>query len=117
MTFRDLMARHARRTLTDPNKFGESITYHFASGDPDRTVPALVNRQGRIRDDDADLSHEVAHVLLPVEDSDQENGIPGVAKGDEITLPIASETSTPVRARVTRQLDAYPGAFTVEVVA
>lgn len=112
MTLRDLMAQHARE-VTRLDHLGEPVTIHPVSGDPDRIVNAVVNRQvlEPYGDDPRDTATiQAATVFVSFQD------LPFVDDGDEITMPIRLGAA-PVRCRIAEVVDSDELGWTLRVVA
>lgn len=111
MTLRELMARHAKGIMTDPDHFGETAIYHFGDGSPDRTVRCTVNRLGRIQDQDGQVGFLQANVFIPSDDTD---GVTAVSAQDEITV-VMQEGQAAVRTKITDVLSQDVSGFLIEV--
>jgi len=113
VTLRELMARHARTTLTRHDHFGEEVTYRLKAGGPDRVVRAVVNRLDV--EPGAPNVPQVAKlraiVAIPV---DATVGITAVVPGDKILLSMRLGAA-PELARVRRIESQDEGMIVVEV--
>lgn len=114
MTLRDLQAYHARGILTDPAHHGELVTYTPAGGDA-RQVRAVVDRLGRVFDDDTrTVAHWRAVVFVP---ADADVGVLEVAPGDQVQLALTDGGAQLVTCRVVDVQAQDAGGWRFEVVA
>lgn len=115
MSLRDLMAAHAAElTRTDHN--GETATYRFHNGDPDRTVQVVVDRQAlsTLGADEVDsVTIQEATVFIPYSTT---IGVTTIDEGDTIELPIRYGNPAVV-CRIAEELSSGPNGFLVRVVA
>jgi hypothetical protein len=113
MTLRETMARDARRTLTRLDHFGELVTYVFKNGDPDRVVPAVVNRQDiePAQTNVPQVGRRRAVVAIPFHDVD---GVQTYVQGDRIELALRLGEAA-VQARIRRVVSQDEGMWEFEV--
>ena len=116
MTLRDLAARHARSILGNTQGgFAESVTYRFASGDPDRVFAAMVKRldlQPATPSSRASTRRRV-QIEIPRHAT---AGVTSIAKGDSV-LVATREGEDPVECQLVRIVSQDSALFVVEVEA
>lgn len=114
MTLRELMARHARTTLTRLDHFGEEATYVFTNGTT-RTVRCVVDRLGRVPSapNVPQIAKLRAHVAIPV---DATVGITAYTPGDKMELAMRLGAA-PVTVKVTEPISTDEGMIVLEVEA
>ena len=114
MTFRSMMARHARHMLGNASTgHAEPVTYRFASGDPDRTFDAIVRRL--YLEPSTPQSRQVSKRRCEVElPRDAEIGVLDWAKGDSIVLPVG-DGEAPAQCRIKRAVRQDSSLLVLEV--
>lgn len=115
MTLRELMARHARTTLTRLDHFGEEAIYVFKSGAPNRTVRCVVDRLDLEPSSPSvpQVARLRARVAIPVDDV---VGVTAVVPGDKLQLSMRLGAAA-VTTRLTRIVSQDEGMILVEVEA
>lgn len=114
MTLRDMMARHARITLTRLSHYGEQVTFTPAGG-TSRTVRVVVTRLDveALSPDVQRVARKTANVFVP---RDATVGTLTIAPGDTFTMAMRLGEATQV-VRVRRIISQDEGGFEVEVAA
>lgn len=114
MTLRELMARHARTTLTRPDHFGEEVIYLFKAGG-ERTVRCVVDRLDV--EPGAPNVPQVARLRAVVAiPRDASVGVEAFVPGDRIRMSMRLGAPA-VTARVQRIVSQDEGMFLFEVEA
>lgn len=100
MTLKGLQARHARQILGSSRGTAETVTYRFQSGDPDRTVSAVVRRL--FLEPSSPQARPVRKRRCDVELArDDTVGVSVYQPGDSIVLPVGIGEAA-VECRITR---------------
>ena len=111
MGLRDLQKRHARAIYGNASGVGESITYRFGDGSPERTFHAAVRRD--FDGPDGEVNRRSCVVAIP---RDATDGVESVAIGvDRIVLPVRVGEA-PAVCRVTRIVGEDAARIVVEVL-
>lgn len=112
MTLRQRMARDAR-FLVRADHHGETVTYWFKDGTPERSFLAVVDRKQLEPLGDGMGAGAVlaADVFLP---NDTVAGVTQIAAGDELSVVLV-EGGAPVRCRIAYTITADAGGFLVRV--
>jgi hypothetical protein len=114
VTLRDLMARHARTTLTRPDHFGESAVYLFKAGGT-RTVRCVVDRLDV--EPSAPNVPQVARLRAVVAiPRDATDGIETHTSGDKMQLAMRLGAAA-VTVRIKRIISQDEGMFLLELEA
>ena len=114
MTFDDMLAAHGRGLSSEAHG-SESVTYH-REGVADRIFFATVLRQGNVSvSGSADRAlRRRAVVVVPIADSDGEQGVSQVLDGDRITV-VLQRGQPAVRCRINRVINSDAHGWHVEV--
>lgn len=110
-----LMARHAR-TLVRASRGGESVTWHFADGSPDRSFLAIVDRQLLEPLNTIGIPGAAALAARVWVPRGAAEGVETVSEGDQVSVVLRLGFPA-ARCRITSVVSEDAGGYLVQVQA